>query len=422
VNRRLLWIPVLLAALALIGYSIYRRVQSTRQSGQGESVTPVVVDLPRRGEIERTLGYAGTLEPQTLVTVTSKIESRIERILVHEGDSVRDGQNLVRMEDEAVRLQLEQAASAARAAQAQLDKARRGVRPEELDSARALLKQAEEDFATAVENYQRTERLYKEGALAKARFEEAERQYRGAQTQLENARRGVRMMEQGAGPEEQRMAEANLKAAQAQAELAELQLDFTRIRSPLAGRVARVLIDEGNLASKTTALLVLVQDDPLLLRIPVPERHYAAFSAGKRSITARVRFDALPSEVALAGGISSIGPTVDPASRTFTVEVRLENPEGRLKAGMYADVDFVLERRSGAMLVPATALVERGGRTGVFTIQPGSDPMARFRQIVAGIRTPEQVEVVQGLSGEERVIVEGNAFLEDGQRVTPQER
>jgi multidrug efflux pump subunit AcrA (membrane-fusion protein) len=421
-KRRLLWIPVLLLVLALAGYAIYRRLHSSFGEGQTAAVVPVIVAPPQRGPIERTLAYSGTLEPQALVTVTSKIEGRIERILVSEGELIHDGQLLVQMEDETVRLQAEQAASAVRAAQAQLDKARRGVRPEELDNARALLAQAEQDFTVAEESYRRSERLYQEGALAKARFEEAERQHRAAQTQLENARRNVRMMEQGAGAEEQNLAEANLKAAQAQAELAGLQLGFTRIRSPLTGRVARVLIDQGNLASRATPLLVLVQDDPLLLRIPIPERHYAAFSAGWRSITARVRLDAVPGLGQLSGGIASISPTVDPASRTFTVEVRLANREGRLKPGMYADVEFALERRPAALLAPATALVERNGRTGMFIVEPGSNPVARFREIAAGIRTQEAVEIVRGVDGGERIVVEGNAFLEDGQRVAPRER
>jgi multidrug efflux pump subunit AcrA (membrane-fusion protein) len=422
VNRRLAWILVLLLALALIGYSVYRRVRSAGASTEQAAIVPVIVALPHRGEIERTLGYSGTLEPQALVTVTSKIEGRIERILVGEGDTVQAGQILVRMEDDTVVLQLEQANSAVGAAQAQLDKARRGVRPEELENARALLKQAEEDFATGQQSYQRTERLYDEGALAKAGLEEAEQKLRDAQTRLENARRNVRMMEQGASPEEQRLAEANLKAAEAQARLAGLQLDFTRIRSPLTGRVAKVLIDEGNMASRATPLLVLVQEDPMLLRIPVPERHYQDFSTGRSTITARVRLDALPDLGQLAGGITAISPTVDPASRTFMVETRLENREGRLKAGMYADVQFVLERRSEALLVPASALVERGGRPGVFIVDALSQPSARFRQIVPGIRAQEEVEVLQGLSDGERIVVEGNAFLEEGQRVTARER
>jgi multidrug efflux pump subunit AcrA (membrane-fusion protein) len=104
------------------------------------------------------------------------------------------------------------------------------------------------------------------------------------------------------------------------------------------------------------------------------------------------------------------------------VETRLENREGRLKAGMYADVQFVLERRSEALLVPASALVERGGRPGVFIVDALSQPSARFRQIVPGIRAQEEVEVLQGLSDGERIVVEGNAFLEEGQRVTARER
>ena len=258
-SKRWIGILILLIIVGLIAYSVYRRVAGTSANQEGVQEVPVVAARPHRGEIERILAYSGTLGPKSLVTLTPKVAGRIEKILVKEGDPVRAGQILVQLEDDVVRLQMEQAASALRAAQAQYEKAQKGVRQEELENSQALLTQAEKDFTTAEENFKRSERLYKEGAIAKARFEEAQRQYGSVQTQVDNARRNVQMMEKGASTEEQRMAQANMKAMEAQYNLARLQVDFTRIGSPISGTVARVFVDEGNLASQTTPILAIIE-------------------------------------------------------------------------------------------------------------------------------------------------------------------
>jgi HlyD family secretion protein len=424
-KKRIAWILVAVAAAGLIGYSVYRRVSAKVVDTADGAAVPVSVVQPRRGEIERTLSYAGTLSPSSQVTLTPKIAGRIERILVKEGDAVRQGELLVLIEGEAASLQAMQAASALEAARAQREKARKGVRSEELASAQASFAQAEKDLATAEESYRRADRLYREGTIAKAAFEEAERRHRAASTQLENARRSVQMMEQGASAEDQGMAEANVKAMQAQYDLAALQAGYTRVLSPIAGRVARVLIDEGNMASQSTALLVVVRDEQMSIRIPLPEKLYGEFRERREAIETRVMPAALPGTAPLVGRISSISPTIDPSSRTFTAEITLANEDGRLRAGMYANVDFVMERVPGALLVPLSAVVARGEKRGVFIVghetsegaseTPG---VARFRELRLGLEDSSSAQVLDGLAESDMVVAEGNAFLEDGQVVS----
>ena len=424
-KRRIAWILVAVAAAGLIGYSVYRRVSvKIVATGSGGAV-PVRMVQPQRGEIERTLSYAGTLSPSSQVTLTTKIAGRIESIRVKEGDAVRQGELLVRIEGEAASLQAAQAGSALEAALAQREKARKGVRPEELASAQASLSQAEKDLASAEESYRRADRLYKEGTIAKATFEDAERRYRAASTQLENARRSVQMMEQGASPEDQGMAEANVKALRAQYDLAKLQVGYTRVLSPIPGRVAKVLIDEGNMASQSTPLLVVVRDEQMSIRIPLPELLYGEFRDRRDAIETRVMPSALPGTEPIPGRISSISPTIDPASRTFTAEITLSNQDGRLRAGMYANVDFVMERVSRALLVPLSAVLMRGEKRGVFLIERGigegaseTTDLARFRELRLGLEDSSSVQVREGLSESDTVVAEGNAFLEDGQAVS----
>ena len=310
----------------------------------------MAVQTPSRGAISRTLRYAGTLEPRAMVTVLSKVPGRVERILVSEGDAVTKGQLLVLMEDDVARLQAAQAAAALEAAQAQLEKARRGVRPEELANAQATLAAAEKDLADAETAFQRAERLYADGAITKAAREEAQAKLRAARTGVENARRSVQMMEQGAGSEEQRMAEAQLASARAQYDLAKLNLDNTRVTAPIGGQVAKVPIDEGNLAGAATPLLVIVNETAMVVKAAIPERHYGEFLAAGEGMKAEAVFAALPDRGALTGRLISVSPTIDPASRTFTAEVEVTDPKAELRSGMYASVTFQVERADDALL------------------------------------------------------------------------
>lgn len=419
-KKRWIWVVLGLAVAGLIGYSVMSRVLAQSVTPDESTGVPVVVTHPWRGEITRVLSYAGTLQPNALVTLTPKVAGRIERIFVREGDWVREGQVLAQMDDQVVRLQAEQAAGALSAAQAQFEKARKGVRSEELQNAEASLAQAEKDLATAEQNFQRSERLFKEGAISRSKFEDGQRQFQNAQTQVDNARRSVQMMQKGASSEELGMAESQVKAVQAQYDLAMLQLGYAQVTTPIAGRVAKVHTDQGNMAAQTTPLVTVVQEDPILVKIPMPEKYYGDVKARSAFIEARVSPNALPGET-FAGRVSAVSSTVDPASRTFTVEVSLGNGGGKLHSGMYAGVDLIMERIPDALLVPTVALLKRGGKTGVYTVYDGASQHVRFVEVTAGLAEGDSTQVLSGLSESDRVVSEGNSFLEEGEKVVPAE-
>jgi RND family efflux transporter MFP subunit len=421
-----LWIPLAgVAVLGLVAWGVLAERSSRREAGVQAEAVAVIVAAPRTGPVERTLLYSGSLVPKSTVTLTARVPGKIERILVEEGQLVTRDQPLLLVEDDAVRLQMQQAHAAWQAAQAQYEKARRGVRTEELENARALYETAREDLQTAEESFRRSEKLFASGAIAKAQYEEAESALRSAKTELENAGRTVKMLEEGASPEEQEMARAQAQAARASYDLARLQVDYTELRAPEAGTVARILQDEGNTVGGAVPILVLVQDDPIVAEVAVPERHYGELVSHKDRIECRVRPAAYPESESYIGSIGSVAPTISPGSRTFGVSVEIPNPRGLLRPGMYVEVELVMERRERALLVPESAVLERDGRSVVFVAQESSDGtdaqglrgVAEERTVAAGLRQRGSVEILDGISARERVIVEGNVFLEDAQPV-----
>jgi len=423
--KKRIWVSIIAAvALGLIAWAVTARVSANRRaSQQPDRGVSVIVATARVGTIERVLSTSGTLKPINTVAVTSKVPGRLEKILVEEGQQVEEQQLLVRIEQETARLQVDQAYAAWRAVEAQYEKARRGVRKEELENARALYVKAGKDLEMAEESFRRSEELYRSGALAKAQYEEAESGLRAVRTELENAGRTVSMLEQGASPEEQEMARSQARAAKADYELAKLQLEYTEIKAPEPGIVARILSDEGNIVGTSTQILVLVQDNPIEAEIDVAEKYYGQIISDRDEVTARIRPAAYPGSDFFSGSISSIAPTIDPGSRTFKVAVQIDNPKGLLRPGMYAEVDLVLERIPDAVLVPIAAVTERAGRTLVFVATgSGKDARASARDASVGIASPGEVQIVSGIDPGEQVIVEGNAFLENGQWIQIVER
>jgi HlyD family secretion protein len=378
----------------------------------------VRAELPRSGAIERVLSTSGTLTAGSTITVTSKVAGRIEAIPVQEGQGVARGELLVQIDEQTPRLQLDQAHAAWQAAQAQYEKALKGPRPEELENARALYEKAEKDLAMAEESFTRSEQLYGSGTIPKAQFEQAESTLRAARTELENAGRSLQMLEQGASAEEKRMARAQADAARARYELARLQLENTRIRAPGAAVVARVLQDEGNIVGTSTPILVLVQDERIQVEIELAEKYYGDILSSGGSLESRIFPQAYPGAEAFQGRIFTVAPTINPRSRTFTVTVDIADPRDLLRPGMYAEVELVLQRIPDALLIPASAMLERAGQRVVFVVEgSGRSAVASARKVVPGLTNAAEVQILSGIDPEDRVIVEGNSFLEEGQSI-----
>ena len=199
--------------------------------------------------------------------------------------------------------------------------------------------------------------------------------------------------------------------------LARLRVDFTGIRAPLSGVVAKILVDRGNVVDRGVPILVLVQDDPILVAIHVPEKHYGETFKKMDILEVRVSPDAYPESDPFPGRISTISPTIDPQSRTFELEVKLENPSRLLRPGMYVNAELVMEKYSDALLIPESALLNSEGEYFVFVVRDNGGPLAVKRAVAPGIINPGTVQIKDGLSEGDLVIAEGNSFLEPGQKV-----
>jgi RND family efflux transporter MFP subunit len=223
-----------------------------------------------------------------------------------------------------------------------------------------------------------------------------------------NARRGERLLrEKLVAASEAEQLIAGEVTARAQAENARLRLAFATLRAPHDGIISARSAQPGQVVVAGSELLRLIRDQRLEWRAELPEAQLVRITPGT---PVRLRG---PDGEAVEGRVRAVSPALDPRSRTGVVYADLPAP-GALRAGMYAAGDLVLGDLP-ARTVPDQAIVERDGYRYVFVL--GEGDVVSQRRVELGVREGGLVQVVEGLEGDERVVVEGAGFLADGDRV-----
>jgi len=206
---------------------------------------------------------------------------------------------------------------------------------------------------------------------------------------------------------------SGLDQAQVRMRQAELQLERARVTAPFGGRIADLRVVEGQYVTAGTELLTVVGLNPIKVEVQVLEAELGTLAEGR---SAEVSFAAFPGEI-FRGSIETINPVVDPETRTGRVTVLLDNRSGRIKPGMYAEVSLNAQALPDRVLVPRSAILERGEgrrRPMLFVYEEGDrGGLAKWRYVNPGRENATHVEIL--LEGPEQGMVEpGETVLVDG--------
>jgi len=321
----------------------------------------VSVEPAKFDEITSKVTYTGSATPYYEVSVYPRVEGWLEEIYVDEGDYVKKGQLIARLD------------------RAELTARVQTIKGEIAD-ARANL-----EFWTK-EHY-RIRELYENNAVSEYDFDNAKKELAAARAKLEAL-------------------EAKLKAQ-------ETILGYTDIYAPISGAVARRLVDPGILVKPTTEMLVVADMSQMRVQVQAAEEDIPKVKVGTGAI---VRIPALqnPHNVRPAK-VTTIFPKLEPTTRTTTVELVVPNPGGLIKVDMYVIVDLILAQKKKALVIPRTAVVSVEGKDTVFT----TDGFAALaRAVKPGIAEGDRIEILEGIKEGAPVIYKGNRGLVDGQPVT----
>lgn len=201
-----------------------------------------------------------------------------------------------------------------------------------------------------------------------------------------------------------------MEALEASNNLAKLELSYTEIRAPIAGVISERLVKIGNTIEVNAPLFRVTSLEPLVAYLHVPEREYRRIARG---MPATIQVDALRGQ-RFDASIARVSPVVDPNTGTFKITVEVSDPSRRLKPGMFARIGIVSDMHANALQVPRGAIVEEAGEQSVFVVDGG---VAKRRSVSTGFSADGRVEITDGLTGDERIVVVGQAGLRDGARV-----
>lgn len=353
--------------------------------------------------------------PTREVAVAPKISGTVKQVAVDVGDRVEAGQPVLRLEDEELTVQVEQASAALELAEANLARLTAGATEEEREQAAAALRQAELNLDQAKRQLDRLEQLFEEQAVSREQLDAARTAYGIGQAQYEAARQQALRLERGATPEELRAARAQVAQARAALELAQLQLGYATVTAPISGLVAQRSVEPGGLIAAGTPALVIVDIDRVYVRGSISQAHVNHVAVGET-----VGVDVPSAGGSVTGSIHSVSPAVDQGG-LFPLRVEVDNENHRLKPGMFATVRIPVARAVNAPSVPIHSVVGRGDDRAVFVVEP--DPSrpghgtARWRRVELGVEEGEFVEIVRGVEEGEWVVTAGQAFLSDGRAV-----
>lgn len=450
--------------LAAVGIFAVATVTTNTLLNQGmgqEDIAQLTVPVESKNVTLR-ITASGKVVPVQNVNISPKNAGIVSQLYAEQGDRVQKGQIIARMNSDDIQARIQQSRANIAQAQAQLDQARAGSRPQEIAQAQARLAQAEAqlaasragnrpqeisqsqaqvDAAQAKANYtaeqvRRYRYLVDQGAEKRQLLDQAISEDNAAQASLREsqkrlslvqsgsrsediaqrqaavaeARAALQLAQSGSRPEEIAQRQAAVASAQAQLKSELVSLEDSIIRAPFSGIITQKYANVGAFVTPTTSastsasatsssLVALVRGLEILAS--VPEADIGRIKQGQQ---VEIVSDAYPDQV-FKGRVRLIAPEAvkEEGVTLFQVRVAIDTGEDKLRSGLNVDLTFMGDDVKNALLVPTVAIVTEKGNTGVLV--PNAQNKPRFRSVTVGSQIKDQTQIVEGVNQGERIFL-----------------
>lgn len=412
---------IVILIAAGVAYGIYVR---------NRGVIGVQASRVVRQDLTQTVSANGEIKPKKYVNISANTMGRIVQLPVKEGDHVRDGDLLIRLDSIQTDAEVRSAQASLAAAQAELEGMTASLKSSDaaINSAKAELTRSEADLTRANQNFDRADRMSKDGLISREQFERSKTDSDIAGAQLGAARARLAQTEAQAAQALKQRDGLALRITQQRSALTRARDQFskTTIRSPLEGIITYLPVNEGEIAivgvqnQPGTVLMTIADMSVITAEVKVDETDIVNLKLGQQ---ARIRVDALGDRV-LTGHVSEIGnsaltrttgaatgPQVTTQeAKDFKVVVTLDSPPQELRPGLSCTAEIITATRQTVLTVPIQAITIRElpddlpakkETEGVFVIRNGA---AAFRPVQTGIVGTTDIELTGGLAeGDELV-------------------
>jgi multidrug efflux pump subunit AcrA (membrane-fusion protein) len=416
---------IILAMLAVAVVVILIVRNRSAAETETEAVVEVEVASSERAEMREYVEATGTLNamPGHEASFSAATAGRVTRVLAQVGQNVRAGQTLAELDRSVLAATVRQQAAAVEQARAQAQQARAAsgsqspIATDQIRQAEIAISQARANQTQAQNNLNRIQTLFSHGIAARKEVEEAQTALAVANASVAqaesalaaarvNATRGV-----GEARTQAVVTAGGVSAAAAGLQVAQAELARASIRAPITGTVTKRAVNDGESVDPATPAFEVIDASSLDLVANLPAQYLGRVKTGNLAV---VKIEPFPDRE-FEGGVVQVAPAVDAQTNTVAVRVRLPNPRGELKAGLFADAKIAVEIHANALVVPEAALVVEGDETFVFV--PKSDETVEKRKVTVGIRDAGRAEISEGLKEDERVVTAGAFGLEDKSKI-----
>jgi len=333
------------------------------------------------------------------IVLKPEVSGKIKNLYVEEGQHVKKGDLLVKLDEREYALNLESADAARLKNFSELLLESQFSEQTDVQQTvdRGKLEEAEKE-------YENNRRLFRQGQVSEEEFEEVSRKYE------------LFLIESGEKKEEIIAAAKGLTQSEIDVKKARLNLEKTNIKAPFSGIITDVKVSPEEYVSGSTELFTLVNIERIQVHAKVLESEIGKMKVGRE---VELKFSAYP-EQTFKGVVKAISPIVNPEDKTCKVFIDAPNPDEDIKPGMHAEVEIVADIYEKRLLVPQEAILHRGGRKLVFVHEDG---LAKWRYVQTGLENEDYAEILpaerqgEGVSEGEQVLIEGHFTLAHDARI-----
>ena len=416
------WI-VGIALLLLLGFGGWAFL------GPRLNATPVV-------EVQRVLAMSAASAPNGVVLnatgyivaahkieLAAKVVGKVSWIGVDKGDRVKEGQVLVRLEDDEYQAYVQQAKGQLASLQAKLDEALHGSRPEEVAQALANLNSAKADLENAKVSLDRARNTVKENLGSQQSLDDAQARYDSAVHKVNSLQQGYDLVHLGPRQEQIDSLRGQVEQNKGALAYAETNLANTVIRAPITGTILERAVEKGEFVTTSfvgdrgaKGYVVSIADlNDLEVELDISQNDFAKLHSGQH---VTITTDAFP-DLKYEGFIKEISPEANRQKATVQIKVKVLRPDDHLRPEMNASVAFLADRKPASsdgtaakpvVMVPASAIKDGA----VFVLLDGK---AVRRAVKTGATSTQGIRIEEGLIGGEDVILNPPPGLKDGDKV-----
>lgn len=422
--RRHRVVLVLLGLLVLIAFLVVYRFRDQQARAVTRARPDVLVGVlsPVRQDLDVRLAFTADILPVQQAAIFSKVSGYIRRIHADRGDFVKAGQLLVEIDDLELQAAVQQARASLLTGEAGLEVARSTLDGQgaNLENQRANLTKARAVAENDARQAQRLKTLFERGLVSATDYENSRTNAESSAASVRAAEAQLRVAEVQVTTQESqvRLAQAQVETYRAALQLAQTSLANTRLVAPFTGYISQRNLDNGAAVSaqsagtSTTSVgILMVQDiESVKVQIEVPERDIARVAVGA---PVTIRADPYQGQT-FAGRVVRVVHSLDARTRTMGVEVDIPNADRKLKPGMFARVEVLVDTRRGVLTLPVEALRVGEARPSVMVVRNGVvEPVV----VELGLSDSQVIEIRQGLGEQDQVILQGKDLVKAKQKV-----